>query len=133
MRLTVLIVSMATMAGLLVPAVGSAADVTVPANRESMIGYMTGIADNCHNAGKPKMDVAREPAHGAVRFQWMKRKIDRKTSVCNGRAVWGMAVFFKPDAGYRGKDAFSVGMHMQAYVNSTGIRYIKENVSIVVK
>ena len=110
-----------------------AEDIAVPANRETAVNFVTGVTDNCHNIAKPKMKVVKEPAHGTVRFQWVKYKIQNISRICDGRPAWGMAILFKPASGYRGKDSFTFGVTMQKYEGSSFTQYKQGTMSVVVK
>ncbi|MCV9997518.1 hypothetical protein OE766_04600 [Pararhizobium sp. YC-54] len=111
----------------------NAQEIAIPANRETAINFVTGVTDNCHNIAKPKMKVARAPAHGTVRFQWVKYKIQNFSRICNGRPAWGMAVLFTPTPGYRGKDGFTFGITMEKYEGSTFTQYKQDTLNVLVK
>lgn len=110
-----------------------AAEVTIPAGRESAINFVTGVTPNCRNIAKPKMTVVKAPEHGSVRFQWVKYKISNISKLCDGRPAWGMAILFKPAAGFRGKDRFTYGMNMQKYEGRSDTKYIQDAIDVVVK
>ncbi|WP_438749208.1 hypothetical protein [Pararhizobium sp. O133] len=105
----------------------------VPANRESTITFLAGVTASCRTSAKPKMKIVEAPAHGSVRFQWTKGKITNISKLCNGRPAWGMAILFKPTAGYRGKDSFTVGIVSQKYENHSDTRYEQGTIDVVVK
>ncbi|OBZ96200.1 hypothetical protein ADU59_07530 [Pararhizobium polonicum] len=111
----------------------NAAEISIPANRESAINFVTGVTPSCRNIGKPKMKVVKEPAHGSVRFQWTKYKIGNISRLCDGKPAWGMAILFTPQPGFRGKDSFTFGMSMQRYENRSDTKYIQDSVDVVVK
>lgn len=110
-----------------------AAEVTIPAGRESAINFVTGVTPNCRNIAKPKMTVVKAPEHGSVRFQWVKYKISNISKLCDGRPAWGMAILFKPKAGFHGKDRFTYGMNMQKYEGRSDTKYIQDAIDVVVK
>lgn len=82
----------------------------VPANKTSAVGfiyYSTGRGYNCLSSGRGKYRLAKEAAHGTVRLEWRKLKGDFQRG-CKGATMSGLAVWYTPRAGYRGKDAFTV-------------------------
>ena len=110
-----------------------AAEVVVPANRESAIGFIVGVTPDCHSVEKPKMKLVKAPAHGSIRFQWTKSKLQNISRNCNGRPAWGMAVFFKPAPGFRGEDSFTMGVSMLRYEGRSTTQYRRDKVNLNVK
>lgn len=93
----------------LTPAIG-AEKYTVPANKTSgltFIYHATGQGYNCQSSGRGKFRVVDEPKHGSVRLEWRKMKGDFKGG-CKGSTMNGLAVYYTPHKGYRGKDDFKV-------------------------
>ncbi len=109
-----------------VPAQAAEDVLTLPANRETQIGFIAPIAaTTCEVAGKPKIHIAKAPAHGKVRTQWTTAKYRNLSSnpaynLCNGKTVHGTAIFYRPDNGFRGTDTFSLGVTTQRYVDGPG-------------
>jgi hypothetical protein len=86
----------------------------VPANKTSavtFIYYSTGKGYNCLTSGRGKYHVAREAEHGTVRLEWRKVKGDFQRG-CKGTTMNGLAVWYTPHKGYRGKDVFTVQMRV---------------------
>lgn len=125
--------ALATVLVLLSLQTADAQEIAIPANRETAVNFVTGVTENCHSIGKPKMKVVKAPEHGTVRFRWVKYKIQNFSRICNGRPAWGMAVLFIPTAGYRGKDGFTFGMTMPKYEGSTLTQYKQGTLNVLVK
>ncbi len=133
MRAPLKFAALATVFAMLACQTASAAEVAIPANRESSINFVTGVTPSCRNIAKPKMKVVKEPEHGSVRFQWVKYKISNISRLCDGKPAWGMAIVFKPQSGFRGKDSFTYGMSMQRYEGRSDTKYIQDSIDVVVK
>jgi hypothetical protein len=83
---------------------------TVPANKTTGIGFIyhsTGIGHNCQSSGRGKFRIVNEPEHGTVRTEWRKMKGDFQGG-CKGKSMNGLAIWYTPHKGYRGKDDFTV-------------------------
>lgn len=105
---TVMAIAAATMLSL-VPA-NAAERKVVPANTTTGITFIylgASLEHNCISGGKGKVRVSREPEHGVVRTQWRKLKADFKYG-CKGKTMNGVAIYYTPHKGYRGKDSFKI-------------------------
>ncbi len=113
---------------------GSISDIKVAANRSNKIGFVSVATKygSCKQPGKLKMDVVKAPEHGNVRFEWTRGKSSGVNARCG--VVYGMAIIYTPDRGYRGPDNFKIGTRYPTYVQGTTTsRYATDNVSVVVR
>ena len=82
----------------------------VSANKTSPIGFFyfaTGMAYNCQSSGKGTFKLANEPEHGKVHLEWRKVK-GNFNGGCKSSTMGGVAAWYTPQPGYRGKDDFSI-------------------------
>jgi hypothetical protein len=95
-------------------AAGSAAqaeDYKVPANKTSGLTFFYVYSElNCAFGSKPTFKVLTEPKHGKIFSKWMKLNLTDVPKNCKGRPVYGTAIFYTPEKGYRGKDHARVGI-----------------------
>lgn len=107
--------------------------ISVPAGESSAMIDFTNLDDNCQTIGKPKGKVTREPKHGKVSFKWISITLDEDYGTCKGKHAKSLRVFYSPDRGYRGSDAFAVGATMPAYDDGSGSRYVSESFDLSVE
>jgi hypothetical protein len=82
---------------------------TVPANKTSGIGFFyfsTSLGNNCQTPGRGTFKVTSEPEHGRVHLEWRKLKSDFQGG-CKNSTMSGVAVWYTPEKGFRGKDDFT--------------------------
>lgn len=102
--------------------------ITVPANKETAIGFHAAIGElHCAHTGKPTIKVTKAPKHGTLRFEWTTIKFDGRTSTadmmaCKGKPIRGMAIYYRPNKGYRGDDYVRIGMIRDAYYMGSAAR-----------
>jgi hypothetical protein len=87
-----------------------AEDRTVPANKTSVISfYYVFLEETCSFGAKPTFKVLSPPEHGTITSRWINVKLKDVRKNCKGRPIYGTAVFYTPNKGYRGKDSARVG------------------------
>ncbi|MBD1547529.1 hypothetical protein [Roseibium aggregatum] len=92
----------------------AAEQVTVPANRKSMVGsHVIFSRDTCSGSTVPNMRVGRKPKHGKVDFRTVSGKLSEGR--CAGKPMRGKAVFYTPQRGFKGSDNFSVVFEYDYY------------------
>ncbi|MEO9529805.1 hypothetical protein [Roseibium sp.] len=108
---------------------------TVPANKTSGVGsHATYNRSQCVALAIPKMKVSKEPKNGTVSFKQVSFKLSKDAGRCAGRRVNGVAVYYKPNRGFRGKDDFKVRFTMDMYTaGSAKIRNVVDRYIIEVK
>ena len=101
---------------------------TVPANRETAIGFHAAISDlHCAHTGKPTIKITAPPKHGTLRFEWTTIKFDGRTTTvdmmaCKGKSIRGMAIYYRPNKGFKGEDQVKIGMIRNAYYMGSAAR-----------
>ncbi|MDH6266734.1 hypothetical protein M2360_002130 [Rhizobium sp. SG_E_25_P2] len=88
-----------------------AEDYKVAANKTSGLTFMYVYSEiNCAFGSKPTFKVLTEPKHGKIFSKWMKLNLTDAPKNCKGRPVYGTAIFYTPNKGYRGEDYARVGI-----------------------
>ena len=81
---------------------------SVLANSEARIAAMNYVNTDCTSGPLPSLRIVTEPKNGAYRLEETVIPVDRAAansrSVCNGKPVSAIAVFYKPNAEYTGTD-----------------------------
>lgn len=107
---------------------------TVPANKTSGVGAHGTYNEYCNASAIPQMKVSREPKNGKVTFKQVSFKLGEEAGRCAGRSVKGVAVYYKPNRGFRGKDEFKVRFTMNMHISGTAkIRNVVDKYIIEVK
>lgn len=90
-----------------------AADRTVPANRTSEMAFLN-VYDThyCAYGARPQVRL-KKPRHGRITTRWTKRTIAGNQfglggEKCVGRDMYGLAVYYTPDPGFRGTDSYKL-------------------------
>ncbi|KZL05121.1 hypothetical protein PsAD2_04476 [Pseudovibrio axinellae] len=81
----------------------------VPANKGAVvdaIGYFNRAT--CGSSAMPKVTIRKQPAHGKLIIKKTTSPIGRKNTICKGKKINAVYVFYKPNKGYRGKDEASI-------------------------
>ena len=113
----------------------SAESLDVKANTVTPVGFFyfyTGLGDGCTTLGKPKIRVNNEPDHGTLKTEWRKMKMN-KSGGCLGKPASGVAVWYIPNKGSRGKDKFSFTMSFPGIAPGSTYgesRYVNYNLNV---
>lgn len=88
-----------------------AEDYKVQANRTSGLTFIYVYSElNCAFGSKPTFKVLTEPKHGKIFSKWMKLNLTDVPKNCKGKPVYGTAIFYTPNKGFRGEDHARVGI-----------------------
>ena len=82
--------------------------IEVRANRTTRVAYHAQYNGTCHRHYRTSVVITNPPHHGelTVRREKMRLPYDHPEFRCRGRRVWVYKVYYRPDPGYRGRDAF---------------------------
>ena len=89
----------------------AAAERTVPANRTTELAFLNVYnTHGCRYGARPKLRL-RQPEHGRITTRWLRRPYaagpsSQGAEKCKGRDMYGLAVYYTPDRGYRGPDDY---------------------------
>lgn len=86
----------------------SAETLDAKANTVTPVGFFyfhTSRGYNCLSGGKGKVRI-NQPEHGTLKTEWRTMPMGSKRG-CKGVPAQGLAVWYIPHKGYRGKDKFS--------------------------
>ena len=89
----------------------SAETLDAKANRATPVGFFyfhTSLGYGCLSGGKGKVRI-NQPEHGTIKTEWRKMSMGSARG-CKGKPAQGLAVWYIPHKGYRGKDRFSFTM-----------------------
>jgi len=77
----------------------------VPANKG---GFVDGVGffdrETCSAAAMPKVKIGKEPKHGKLILKPSTGPINRDNSICKGKSINVMYIYYQPKKGYRGPD-----------------------------
>lgn len=120
------------LAFLVTPARAAERHVTVSAGRTTQIGFFFIRAKHtCEHGPKPRLEHNRMPVHGTLTTVW--RKQPPKSGPCKGIDMWGTAVIYRPDRGFRGEDHFILDAYFPYTYGSLPSRLDRMRVSVTVK
>lgn len=81
--------------------------------------YFTGV--NCNAGPKSKHKIVKAPKNGKLTFAWVSQVPRGKVrNKCKGKATKGLAVYYTPKRGFRGKDKFSYRLGYPEFANRPG-------------
>lgn len=111
-------------------------DRTVSANKTSSVAahaiYYEG-SGSCRAGEIPIMKVAKAPGHGKVTIKKTSFKLSKDAGSCAGKRVKGVAILYRPNSGYRGKDTFTLGTSFFRYDGSSQRSFRSNKYNIKVK
>ena len=102
----------------------SPTSIVVPANRTTEVGFLN-VYDThgCAYGARPRVRL-KPPSHGRITTRWQRRPITTNRfglggEKCVGRDMYGLAVFYTPEPGFRGEDSYKLRW---TYRTNTGAR-----------
>jgi len=94
--------------------------------------YFSGI--NCRAGPKTKHKVTKEPKNGSLSFAWISQVPHGKVkNKCRGKPTKGLAVYYTPNRGFKGKDKFSYRLGFPEFVNGTRLKWRTFSINANVK
>ncbi|KZK79240.1 hypothetical protein PsAD13_05083 [Pseudovibrio sp. Ad13] len=77
----------------------------VPANKG---GYVDGVGfydrSTCSAEAMPRVKINKEPKHGKLILRPSTGPINRDNTICKGKNINVMYIYYQPEKGYRGPD-----------------------------
>jgi hypothetical protein len=96
-------------AGLVAP---QSVALAVPGNTDRRLDAARSLNEDCSSVGKTVVKIAPKPAHGVAEIRYVdgypNYPASNPRSACNKRAVAGVELWYRPEAGYAGDDSLSV-------------------------
>lgn len=108
-------------------------EVTVSSGEPTIIMDFGNIDDACRAVGKPKPSLMKKPSHGKVAFQWVTAELGEEHGSCAGKTSKVMRVVYTSASGYRGADAFKVGMSVAMYEDGSGNSFSATDIDVTVE
>jgi hypothetical protein len=99
--------------------------ILVKANRTTRVAYHVQSNSTCHRHYRTSVIITHQPAHGILKVRKTKMRVpynhpDRR---CRGKILHVTKVYYRPDAGYRGRDAFGYQLTGLSTDARTGARH----------
>jgi len=86
---------------------------SVPSGRASAIGHISLVSTyDCSYLGRPTVTYPNAPEHGTVSIAWTQSTFSKTSDSlsCKGKFLKGMSIVYRPAAGFRGTDTFTIGL-----------------------
>ena len=82
--------------------------ISVRANRTTRVSYHAQYNGTCRRYYRTSVIITDRPSHGRLMVRRRMRRLPHNHPEfrCRGKRIWTYSVYYKPDAGYRGRDAF---------------------------
>ena len=83
-------------------------NISVRRNHTTRVAYHAQHNGTCHRIYRISVVITNHPHHGdlMVRRRRMRLPWNHPELRCRGKRVWAYSVYYRPDSGYHGRDAF---------------------------